>query len=1384
MISNADIDFDPDSDPDIDDLETKLMRAGFVVICSLLLAPSLPAQTSWFPFTLPWDDASHTAIDASDLLIDYPGQDPAAVVDSRGSLRAGADGHFYFEKTGKRARFWGVNFTFNANYPPCPERPPAAGEYPDDRVADKVAQHLAKLGINVVRFHHMDFYGSPDGIWDPRYYPNDTQHLSDAALQRLDYLIYQLRRNGIYVNLNLKVARHYGPGDNLQDTQLFRDPLSFFQGVSHFNARMVELQKDYARKLLAHRNPYTGLTYTEDPVVAFIEIANEDSLFGNMLNDGGLNYLPGVTGALPERYSTELDALWNSWLHEKYGSRQALETAWKSKEPAVDPTDMMRNGGFESGMNDWSVYPIGSASVSSHVEQGAGPDGSAALRVEVTSDGTNWHVQCIQNGHAIESAKSYEVSFYAKASSPGEITIDVMRGVDPWSNYGLSKTVQLTTAWMKFSGFFRAGETDPATVRPTFELGASNNTVWIDKVEFRQVGPNELGAGESFEAGTVVRPFRSELGRYTSARIYDLFRFYAGVDEQYFSGMRSFIKDTLGAGAMVTGTAPWWGFLGDTAVQSKMDYVDGHYYWDHPGWPAGQAWSPTGWTISNTPWVNQLSDFSGLASQAVEGKPFTVSEFNHVFPNRYALEGPLLAAAIANLQDWDAVYMFDYAGSTKDFARTSSVSFFDLAGNPVKLGQMPVCSRIFLGRQSTVATDDLGVELNPDELAAGYAAGKVNAGQFLESKGLDRRTFLQSRLRIRSFDRTLPVSLDHPLAPGSVTASNGELIWNTDNPQASYMVIEGPAVQGAVGFIKGRTLNFGEWEFTAGGASPDHMAVLLQSRDRVPLRETTRMILSIWCEHQNTGMVWNAGHTSVDNRWGGDPPIIRPASVDLKLRLSSARTVRLYPLDERGSRREPMPGESIGSALRFQIDTGRDRSLWYEVEINNPTDEADFDVQAPAPFQLYTDGSGTDLKLGWFEMTNAGAAAVRPTVLLEYQSRGVLTSVVRLPASGTTLRSIAPVIRDSAVDTAVAILNHGTAENVVALRLLDKTGVPRGDAVQVPLAGGETQAFFVREKFHIQGDFEGSLELSAPAPFHSITLRSIVNASGDFAMTPYPLETSSRGPLYFAHLTADSSYSSDVLLWNSKAQAVAARLSFFSPDGKAAAPAGLESEVDVRLLPGELRRVTLPRTASAFFGYARVALTSGASLPAMTAVITRWENGAPASEVGIPATPLLTEELIVLAERPQQRTGLALLNPGPDPVAVELEIQGSDAVAGRTTVNLAGGEKRAFFLFEVFDSLPAFMTARLSIHAGGGAAVLALAGITNERGDFLMASLTGEPGSQPLSPGGSAICPRYATGAGYRTVVFMSPETPNALEGNGQIRFLDTAGLPQQLLFR
>ena len=66
---------------------------GIRLLVNLWCHPPLLAQEKWYPFILPWDDATPAIVDASYLLVDYPGQDPATVIDSRGHVYAGDDGH-------------------------------------------------------------------------------------------------------------------------------------------------------------------------------------------------------------------------------------------------------------------------------------------------------------------------------------------------------------------------------------------------------------------------------------------------------------------------------------------------------------------------------------------------------------------------------------------------------------------------------------------------------------------------------------------------------------------------------------------------------------------------------------------------------------------------------------------------------------------------------------------------------------------------------------------------------------------------------------------------------------------------------------------------------------------------------------------------------------------------------------------------------------------------------------------------------------------------------------------------------------------------------------------------------------------------------------------
>jgi len=173
--------------------------------------------------------------------------------------------------------------------------------------------------------------------------------------------------------------------------------------------------------------------------------------------------------------------------------------------------------------------------------------------------------------------------------------------------------------------------------------------------------------------------------------------------------------------------------------------------------------------IANEAWLNDpFHHLLDLAATAVQDKPFTVTEFNEVFPNRYAVEGPLLMALMANLQDWDGVFMFAYTHDQNNYDAEEVTGFFDLAGNPLASGLMPVATRLFLGQQTAAASLESGLSFTPAERyeSVGYGwSGSV--GEFLrQAKGVEDAAVFGSRLRIVDFEAGEPLTPSLPTPAG------------------------------------------------------------------------------------------------------------------------------------------------------------------------------------------------------------------------------------------------------------------------------------------------------------------------------------------------------------------------------------------------------------------------------------------------------------------------------------------------------------------------------------------------------------------------------------------------------------------------------------------
>jgi hypothetical protein len=194
-------------------------------------------------------------------------------------------------------------------------------------------------------------------------------------------------------------------------------------------------------------------------------------------------------------------------------------------------------------------------------------------------------------------------------------------------------------------------------------------------------------------------------------------------------------------------------------------------------------------------------------------------------------------------------------------------------------------------------------------------------------------------------------------------------------------------------------------------------------------------------------------------------------------------------------------------------------------------------------------------------------------------------------------------------------------------------------------------------------------------------------------------------------------------------------------------------------------------------GYSSISPSAGSSTPTGVAIFGfRNASNVLVSETGVPATPLLTQGRIYAEIAGTLDTGVAIANPNPSPATINFSFtNAAGAAAGTGTTTIQPNEQIAQFLdqppLKVYSGTSFQGTFNFTSSVPVG--VVALRGLTNERGDFLMSTLpvidaTATPGT------GTVVIPHFADGAGWITQIFLVNPTSNALSGT--VRFTDPNG--------
>lgn len=231
-------------------------------------------NADWRAFSYDRSVEKNSALDFS-FLLDAP-------AGKYGRLEVGPDGNFQFENQRKPVRFYGANICFWALYMSKAD-------------CDMVAERLARIGYNAVRLHHFD-----RDVVDRQDTENSGKIIAEQ-LDKLDYLIYALKSRGIYITTDVFTARLPGK-DEFPDLPAMPEGYAY-KAMAMISPEVREKLKIWTKEIFTHKNPYTGMSWGEDPAFIGISILNENSIF--FILDGRVN------SEVRRFYETEFEKRWS-----------------------------------------------------------------------------------------------------------------------------------------------------------------------------------------------------------------------------------------------------------------------------------------------------------------------------------------------------------------------------------------------------------------------------------------------------------------------------------------------------------------------------------------------------------------------------------------------------------------------------------------------------------------------------------------------------------------------------------------------------------------------------------------------------------------------------------------------------------------------------------------------------------------------------------------------------------------------------------------------------------------------------------------------------------------------------------------------------------------
>jgi hypothetical protein len=385
-----------------------------------------------------------------------------------------------------------------------------------------------------------------------------------------------------------------------------------------------------------------------------------------------------------------------------------------------------------------------------------------------------------------------------------------------------------------------------------------------------------------------------------------------------------------------------------TPVRDQYDYVDNHQYWDHPGFPE-RPWSLPH-RYSNQSATKAAADLPrAMMATRIPSKPFTVTEWNYTFPNRFRAEGGALMGAYSSLQDWNALWRFAYSHSRNNAVAPQAGGGFDIGTDPLSLLSERLSVLLFLRGDVSPARQTIPYIVTRDNAYPPVSLG-WGSGGFPQAFGMlglhtgigsvwleDGRNYEGSGFAVAdpAIDRAR-------LGQAKAISSEGDLIQSAADAGA----IDGQKVdlKGAIASDTGelqitptagtfkiatpRSEAFvfaGPGEMSGAAVKANNEAgfavVSVSALDDQPLATSRRMLVLHMTDVQNNKIKYRDQAMQTLETFGEMPHIVRRGAATI--RIEGAAGAEVWAIDMSGKRTVKVDAQSDGGALSFRAETIR-----------------------------------------------------------------------------------------------------------------------------------------------------------------------------------------------------------------------------------------------------------------------------------------------------------------------------------------------------------------------------------------------------------------------------------------------------------------------------